>query len=30
MREERQVTLLEAYDSVLREHAVTQEIFAVP
>jgi len=29
MREERQVTLLEAYDSVLREHAVTQEIFAV-
>jgi len=30
LREERQLILLEAYDAVLREHAVTQEIFAVP
>jgi len=25
-----QLILLEAYDAVLREHAITQEIFAVP
>jgi len=29
LREERQLILLEAYDAVLREHAITQEIFAV-
>jgi len=29
MREERQTLLLESYDAVLREHAVTSEIFAV-
>jgi len=29
LREERQLMLLQVYDAVLREHAITQELFAV-